>query len=233
MKPVVLIGVNFLRMQRVAMLIMLAYLAAMAALAGVQGEPGDLRFFLQQQAFYVVFLITVLAVPAVQGDRKSRRILAVLSKGIHRWQYLAGLFVGCGLAAAIVCLAMGAASACLAHAIAQPLDGAGELVFLVFLGSLAGAAVALFCSLTLHPLLALGAAAVILAGPLPFTMKGTFNYGALFPVAAVLQRAVAFRVGSAQEGTWTEATILILYTGLFLAAAAAVFARQDVTTSPE
>ena len=54
-------------------------------------------FFSIARLLRVISGHSMLAVPALQTERKSRRIVAVLSKGIHRWQYLAGLWLGCSI----------------------------------------------------------------------------------------------------------------------------------------
>src|SRR4029077_4249268 len=64
-------------------------------------------FFLRGHAGYAIFLATMLAIPALQMERKTRRILAVLSKGIHRWQYMGGILCGCAMISELFCLLIG------------------------------------------------------------------------------------------------------------------------------
>ena len=51
-------------------------------------------FLIKQHAAYAVLLGVTLASTAIHNERKTRRILAVLSKGISRWQYVAGMLMG-------------------------------------------------------------------------------------------------------------------------------------------
>src|SRR5215470_5734740 len=106
MKPILLLGANFLRTQLVLMAIVLAYMICLTGFLAFHEQLQDLVFFVRQQAIYAIALGAMVMVTALQNDRKSRRILSVLSKGIHRWQYLAGLLCGAVMIAGIFCLAV-------------------------------------------------------------------------------------------------------------------------------
>src|SRR5215813_6250899 len=107
MRVILLLGANFLRTQWIALAVMTAYIAGIGGVFRSHVRPADVLFFLRWHAGYSVFLATMMAVPALQMERKTRRILAVLSKGIHRWQYIGGLLCGCAMAAALFCLLVG------------------------------------------------------------------------------------------------------------------------------
>jgi hypothetical protein len=93
--------------------------------------------------------------------------------------------------------------------------------------------VGLFCSAFLHPLLAAGAAAAILALPALARLQGWKMPLLLFPVAEVTRRVTEFKFNAPDAGYWNMAAAAIAQTLIFWAAAAAVFARRDVTTSSE
>src|SRR5438270_168135 len=97
MRALLLISLNFVRMQWLTALIMGFYLLSIATVFAYNEQRQEVSFFNQSHAFYVLFLGSMLAIPAIQTERKSRRIVAVLSKGIYRWQYLAGLWLGCSI----------------------------------------------------------------------------------------------------------------------------------------
>ena len=83
MKPVLVIAVNFVREQRWPILVMLLWVLLLAFLgltteAGRQGE--DLLFVFKQVAVYVVAFSVFFGSSAIFNDRRSRRILSVLSK---------------------------------------------------------------------------------------------------------------------------------------------------------
>ena len=60
--------------------------------------------------FYGLAFTGLMAASGINNERRSRRMLAVLSKGIERWQYLGGLLLGAMIDAAIYCIAIGAAT---------------------------------------------------------------------------------------------------------------------------
>src|SRR5262249_60005720 len=138
--------------------IVLAYVTCLTGFLAFHLQLPDLLFFVRQQAIYAVALGAMVTVPALQNERKSRRIMCVLSKGIHRWQYLGGLLCGAVLVAGIFCLAVGLASLWLARRGGRAVGGVVGGTLRVFLSPAGGGAVGLFCSLFFHSILARGAA---------------------------------------------------------------------------
>src|SRR5205807_1067840 len=97
------------REQRILLSLMLAYVVLGGGTLAVlphSPEVDDVIFLVKQHAAYAVLLGVALASTAIHNERKSRRILAVLSKGITRGQYLAGLLLGSAsvLFAYLLCL---------------------------------------------------------------------------------------------------------------------------------
>src|SRR4051812_30672040 len=103
MRPVLLIALNFLRESRWAILLLLLWagISGAAAAYSIKESQDDALFFLKQQAVYGVVFTAFLASSAIYNQRRSRRILAVLSKGLSRTEYLAGLEVGFLASAAV------------------------------------------------------------------------------------------------------------------------------------
>src|SRR5437870_507112 len=92
--PAALITANFFREQRILLSLMLAYVVVgggTLALLAQAPDADDVVFLIKQHAAYAVLLGVTLASTAIHNERKTRRILAVLSKGISRWQYVAGM----------------------------------------------------------------------------------------------------------------------------------------------
>ena len=231
MIPILLIAANFVRTQWLVVAIMTAYLFGISGVFAVNQKPGETIFFLQWHSFYVLFLAMILAVGAIQSERKSRRIIAVLSKGIHRWQYLAGLLCGCGAIAGLFWVVIACAMIALSRQQTSS-DRLGAIFVALFCCSLATAAVALFYSVFLHPLLASVAAPVTLALPYLVQPWNIPVHSAWFPVSEIFYLLQDYQLRSASE-IWSVAVSAIVYSLFFLAAAAVIFSRRDVTTSPE
>lgn len=233
MKPVLLLSVNFVRSQLLLLAIVLAYVICLASFLAFHEPLSELVFFIRQQAIYGIVLGAMVVVPAIHNERKSRRIMSVLSKGIHRWQYLAGLLCGAIAVAGVFCLAVEVAALWLARQVSAPITGVTQLMLLVFLACAAAASVALFCSVFLHPFLALSAAALILLFPLAAEVRGLYVPHYFSPVAATLHMVFSFSFRPPGSGLWWISIAAVIHTVIFWLAASALFARRDVTVAPE
>ncbi len=233
MRAILMIGTNFARTQWLAVLIMTAYLAAIGVVFGWHDPRPDARFFLEWHSYYLIFLGTMIAIPAIWSERKSRRILAVLSKGIGRWQYLGGILLGCAIISAWFCLLVGVITTWLRHKGDLSSSGMAAITLVLFLCCVTAASAALFCSVFLHPLLATVATSAVLLLPLATDAAGWYPPGELFPVTAAIRVLRDFQFRSPGTGIWGIAAGAALETIFFWIAASVIFARRDVTISPE
>jgi len=233
MKAILLLGANFLRTQLVLIAIVLAYMICLTGFLAFHEQLPDLVFFVRQQSVYAVALGAMVMVTAIQNDRKSRRILSVLSKGIHRWQYVGGLLCGAVMIAGIFCLAVGVSALWLTKQADVPVAGLAELLLVLFLASAAGASVALFCSIVLHPLLALAATGLILFFPYFAEIRGWYPPRDLFPVVAAMYTKINFGFHKPDDNLWRIGAGAVIQTLVFWMAASAAFARRDVTVATE
>jgi hypothetical protein len=230
--PILLIAINYVRTQWLALVIMVVYLFGIAGLFSLNQQRPEVLFFLRSQPLYLIFLSLMLAVPAIQTDRKSRRIIAVLSKGIHRWEYLGGILCGCAIVAAIFSVLIWATAYVLCLRGGDPTAGLGLLCAALCACSITAAAAGLLYSTFLHPLLATAAASLTLFLPMMMWGTGSNPPGLLFPVSSMVDIVIAYRFGR------TSGLPAIIVADLILAAAfwivaSAIFARRDVTISPE
>lgn len=229
MKAILLLGANFVRAQLLLLAIVLAYVICLTGFLAFHEQLPDLLFFVRQQAVYAIALGAIVMAPAIQSECKSRRILNVLSKGVHRWQYLGGLLCGAVSIAGIFCLAVGFSAAWLARQVAMPVTGLAELLLVLFLTCAASAATALFWSVFLHPLLALPATAIVLFLPFAAEPNGLYLPHYLFPVFAALRVIFSCTFQNPGSGLWSIAIAALFHIMVFWLAASVLFARQDVT----
>ena len=234
MRAIVLIGINFVRSQWIALAVMSAYVLGIGGVYRIHTQRDEILFFLRWHAGYAIFFAAMIAIPALQAERKTRRILAVLSKGIHRWQYLGGILCGCAMISALFCLLIGATAAWLGQQGGIRTDGLFTITLLLFCCCAATAAIGLFFATFLHPLLATAATSAVLALPLLFVQAGTRVPWMAFPVAALFRTLwMAFQFQPLGNLAQTLAISAICQTIIFWIAAALVFGRRDVTISPE
>jgi len=234
MLPILLMAGNYVRMQWVTLLVMTIYLVGIGGVFSVHQQSQEVLFFLRSQPLYVLFISLMLAVPAIEADRKSRRLLAVLSKGIHRWQYLGGILCGCAVMTAIFSFLIWAAAYRLCIRGGDPTQGLGLLAAALFTCCVAASSAGLLYSTFLHPLVATGAATITLILPFAFaggkTDAGSANL--LFPVAGLVDTLVRYDFGTV-DGLWALIVSATVATIIFWMIGAAIFARRDVTISPE
>ena len=233
MRAVILIGTNFVRTQWVALLVMLVYVAGLNGFVAWHIEKAEVLQFLHLQSLYAISFVALITVPAIQTERKTRRILAVLSKGIHRWQYLGGLLCGCVMIAVLFHGAIIAATLWLALRAGLPIGGLVGFFLIGVFASAAAAAVSLFCATFLHPVVAMAVVSGILAGPFLAESGGWHAPGLLFPVAAASRWVLAFRFEVPAGAAAQICAAAVLHAVIFWLAASVVFARRDVTTATE
>lgn len=232
MLPIFLIARNFVRTQWLVVTIMSSYLVGITWVFTVHEQRAETVFFLQWHSSYVLFLAMTLAVGAIQTERKSRRIVALLSKGIHRWQYLAGLLGGCAVIIAIFWMLISGSMVVFYRQAGYPLDNLPVLILALFCCCLAASSVALFYSAFLHPLLAAAACAATLMLPYVVRTAGGSLPGEWFPVFSAVGMLERFELDVAGEA-WTITVVSLVWILVFATAAAAVFNRRDVTTALE
>lgn len=229
MKPVWLIAVNFVRQQRVVIFVFLAWLLGFGLLFGVvfrdPHSREDLMQLFRQQAAYGIVITVFVSASAINGERKSRRILAVLAKGIYRSEYLAGLMLGNAILAGIYFLVVGLINQAFAMefgliAHIWPTLGAAMIA------SILASSLAILLSTFLHPLLTTVFTTAILGAPFV-----AHSFRQLIPVAFVIGQIMDFDYASGWQGGWHFAVIATVEMILFWALAAKSFAGRDVAVA--
>ncbi len=234
MRAIVLIGMNFVRTQWIALAVMSAYVLGIGGVYRLHTQRDEVLFFLRWHAGYAIFFATMIAIPALQTERKTRRILAVLSKGIYRWQYLGGILCGCAMISGLFCLLIGGTAAWLGQQGSIPIDGLLPVML------------ALFCCCVLLPLPGFFSRPSFTLfwrwQPLPsflpyrslWIQAGGHAPWVLFPVAGLFRMLwTTFHFQPAVDGVLALIVAATCEAVLFWIAAALVFSRRDVTISPE
>lgn len=236
MKPIVLIAANFLREHRWPVLLLFAWIVLMAlAAADFSRErtvPDDVLFYLVQQGIFICVFCAFLAAGGIHNDRKSRRILLVLSKAVSRTDYLLALLLGtCAMASAYV-LVYGVCGVCLTARAALPGAGLWPLAILVFAGSVLSSTVALFFSTFLNPYVSIAATVLLFAGP------GTLHaqrhlWAQWLPGFPILLQLMNFSFSPEWKVNWMLFPVALLQSLLFCMMAAVIFNRRDIAIPVE
>jgi len=236
MKAVCLIAINFVREQRWPILVLLLWILLLAFLglfASGPREGEDLLFIFKQVAVYVVVFSVFFGGSAIYNERKTRRILAVLSKAVGRQQYLSGLVLGVTIACGIYCLSLGITGSWTLGQAAFPVGEVWFLMACILSACTLAGTVALMFSTFLNPYLAACATAFVLGLPAVASHLGLTFWANSIPVytlTAVVMNA------SFQEPTarlWMPIVLAVAETLAFWILAARIFAYVDIAVAVE
>jgi ABC-type Na+ efflux pump permease subunit len=170
-------------------------------------------------------VVAFLASSAIHNEKRSRRIVGVLSKSVSRMQYLLALLLGSAGFAAVYALAI----------------DVSVLWSLGFSGSTVRFAAAFFCTFVSAAFWLAALALCLSTFMLPFlaaTLSGaagllpllsTYTPVTWSPVAALLKAATS----SASSIQSLAIALAVLEAAVFVICGAAIFSRRDVTVSIE
>lgn len=232
--PTLLIAINFVRENRWPILLLLLWIALSAAVFGGSGQRvaiDDLVFYVRQQALYIVVFTAFLASTAVHNERKSRRVLLVLSKAIGRGQYLLSLLLGALLVATVYAGVFGLCCTWLALRSGVSVLGIWLMVVVVLAASALSAAMALFWSTFLNPFIATAITAAVFSAP---ALANPGQKGSLWkPGVPLLLNVLHFGFDASWKVNWTATCVAALQAVVFWGLATLIFARKDIAVPIE
>jgi ABC-type transport system involved in multi-copper enzyme maturation permease subunit len=234
MTPVLLIAGNFVRENRWPLITLLVYVIVFGGGITFVGETPleDAVYLLRSVGVYGLAFTALMAASGINNERRSRRILAVLSKGIDRGQYLGGLLLGTLLCAGIYCLTVGLiGSLALSRHVRSP-ERIWELVGVLIASFALVATVSLFFSTFLHPLMAAAAAAVTLTTKGGIARIAGGAWPKVLPSYTLAEAMVSFSP-SGWHAPWTAAAWAIVHSFVFWVLATLVFSRRDIAVAVE
>jgi len=234
-RAIVLIAVNFVREQRWPIFVLLLWvllLAFLGLVTDIQRQREDLLFIFKQVAVYVVVFSVFFGGSAIHNERKSRRILAVLSKAVARQQYLSGLVLGVTIACSVYCFSLGITGS-------WTLGGAGFsvrevwflMLYLIAASMLAGT-IALMFSTFLNPFFAAGATAMVLGLPAVAAHVGA-RWEYVIPVYSLSAAVLKSSFKPSGDVLWFPLGLAVVETIVFWVLAARIFSRMDIAVAVE
>ncbi len=227
---------NFLRENRWPVLILLAWIIFTTVVTGGFGRervlPYDVVFFVQQQAVYICAFSAFLAANAIHNERKSRRILLVLSKAVSRGEYLLAMLIGTLTMSVVYDVLFVACCRWLAHRAGLPANGVWSVAVLVVAASAIAAAIGMFFSTFLNPYLAIALTVTIFGAPALIHAERQ-PWFRLVPGLPVLLDILRFHFRGGWTTDWGAVIITLLEAGLFWGLAVMVFAYRDIAVPVE
>ncbi len=236
MKNVLLIAGNHLRDQRWILLTMFGYVLFMSSLMGAfvhRSNYEDARFFVEQQMWFAVLFGMFLSTSAVNTDMRTRRLPAILSKAVERWQYLLGILVGITSAIVAYCCVVALLGILFADRAGYPLTGVGQFAASVLVTTVAVETLGLFFGLLVPPIFATTATVGLLTAVPLFALQFAHSAVYLAPVALLATQTVRHFHGETAPQLEGALVATAVYAVIVFFVALAVFQRRDLARATE
>jgi len=235
-KPVLLIAINFAREQRWPILTLLLWvllLAFLGLVTDIHRQREDLLFVFKQDAVYVLAFSVFFGGSAIYNERRSRRILGVLSKAVGREQYLSGLVLGVTIACAIYCFALGLTGSWTLGGSGFPISRVWFLMVSLIAACMLAGTVALMFSTFLNPFFAAGATAVVLGLPVLAGQILGPQWGYVIPVWELGAIVLNSSFNAPGTDSWLPVVLAGAETLAFWLLSARIFAYVDIAVAVE
>ena len=232
MRAVLLIAANLLREARWYVVLMTSWVFGLAGILQFDKhpKPDDVLFLVRQEAGYALALALMMGAAAIHTDRKTRRIVSILSKAVGRRQYLAGLLLGTIYQGLIFLFAVGICGTFIAQRLNLPVAPLWTFLLLPLCGCALAGAAGVFCATFMHPLFATAIAGLLLAGQ--YKLEQTYAAGNAFaPMGTIVQSFFTFQFQpdwplalTACAAALAEALVLWIVAGV-------IFERRDIAVA--
>ena len=236
MKPVFLIAINFVREQRWPIFVLLlgvVLLTVLGLITNIVQDREDLLLVFKQVAGYVVVFSVFFGGSAIYNERKTRRILAVLSKGVERQQYLSGLVLGITLVSAIFCFALGITGSWILGAAHFPVSYIWFMMVSLTAACMLAGTVALMFSTLLNPFFSAGATITLLGLPWLASQLKSPSWAYVIPVGSLTATTMKASFDASGVVSWLPIGFALADTLAFWALAAWIFSRVDIAVAVE
>jgi hypothetical protein len=236
LRNVGLIAVSFVREQRWPIFVLLLWVVGLCVIGltvDVRRSREDVLIIFKQLVVYGVAFAIFFGGSAIHNDRRSRRILAVLSKAVGRKQYLCGLLTGIALALFLYCFCMGFTGSWVLGQSGFSIPLLWYLMICFMAACLLSAAVAVLFSTILSPLFATLASGLFLGIPALITLQFGGKWAYAVPVYPFLGPLLNASFHQKLRLEWPLLFLAALeMVGLWLIASW-IFRRRDIAVSVE
>ena len=234
MRTVFLMAANFAREQRWPILVLLLWILVMSGLGmtvDVRSDREDLLLIFKQLAVYGIAFAVFVGGSAIHNERKTRRILAVLSKGVGRGEYVSGLLLGIGAVLLLYCFCMGLTGSWVLGQGGFSVRQLWFLMFALFIACALAAVIAVTFSTFLPPLFATLASGLVLALPAAVTFQFGGSWGYVIPIYPLLGPFLKATFGTRDQADWRSLALAITEIAALWIVAWRIFERRDVAVA--
>ena len=233
MRNIWILGLEYARQQKVMLIVFAFWIVGFDVLITLTTERdrcSSLAALFTQQCVYGMVFTIFMAAAVIHNERNSRRILAVMSKGVSRAEYLAAHILGIGLLAVIYFAAATLLFTVISRSIGYDARAMG-LMLAGLLAALVATTVTLAFAAWLHPLLAAALTMFLLSAPM--LVLGRSDALVLSPVAYFVRESFTFDSAAGWTGHWAYWPIGMLEVAGCWLIATLIFERQDVAVPTE
>ena len=236
MRAILLIAYSFFRQQRLVVLVLLAFTAVLLGvfLSESSNNPAktELAIPYLQLIGYGIFMPFLLCTQMMFLERKTRRILGMLSKGIYRWQYIIGLWLASLFVSATQLGSLG-----FSIHLASVWRGWDFHIWpalgAAFVAAALAGAVAIPFGCFLHPMVATFLGGGLIAMPFWLSSRSMGNFDLLLPVVPIFRSIMRSALLHPWGGDPWLLVMALAQIALLLTLASWLFERIDVTAAVE
>ena len=231
MRTVMILAANFAREQRWPILVLLLWVLVMLGLGlsvDVRSDREDLLVIFKQLAVYGLAFAIFVGGSAIHNERKTRRILAVLSKAVGRGQYVSGLLIGISLVVLLYCFCMGLTGSWVLGQGGFSVSALWLLMFCFFVACVLASAVAVMFSTFLPPLFATLVSGLSLAVPAGLAIHFGAGWGYLVPMYPLLAPFLKATFNGKSQPNWGSVVLAVTEIVVLWLVAWRVFEHRDV-----
>jgi ABC-type transport system involved in multi-copper enzyme maturation permease subunit len=229
-----LIAVNFVREQRWPILVLMGWVVLLSVL-GLVVDPratrDDILFIFKQGAVYGVVFAIFFGASAIYNERKTRRILAVLSKSIGRGEYVTGLLAGVALSTGIYWFSMGVTGSWVLGAAGFSVRALWEVILCLIVACMLSATVAVLCSTLLNPLFATMATFLLLGVPAVAAMRFNSEWAQILPAYSLIDLLMRSSFDTRLVMPWGSVALAVAESVFFWLISWWVFAQRDIAVA--
>lgn len=236
MRAFLLISMNSAKEQMWPLFFLLAWVLgwiAFGVFVDSHGAPDDVLMIFRQLGMYAVAFAVFFGSSAIPADLRSRRILAVLSKAVSRFQYLAGVLAGIAMILGVFCLCTGFTASWLLGRFGYHLGTLWFGMLALFTACLLTATLTLLLSTFLPPLFAAIGSAMLAGVPALLTMQGSAVARYVIPVYGLLEPVMGADFNTRWHGNMELVLLSLTESAILLWIATLIFGRRDLAVAAE
>jgi ABC-type transport system involved in multi-copper enzyme maturation permease subunit len=214
-----------LRLNRWLLLLLLLWPYVMAALMLIgAGRPAadEVLALLKEECFYGIALVAFTGAYLLGNEQRSRRIITVLARAIHRWQYLLALLLAAWIPLALYLVGFVLSGSYMLHQSGTPVHKVFEMALLQLVVGLWTGAMSIFFSVFLPSILASLASGGTMA---------MLAYLSIVGPGRLLANTANATAASAPISAPRDLALTLALTSVVFVAACALFARRDLDLS--